>query len=42
MDHEMTKNNIDVYIDFKSPYAYIAIDPTRKFAKKNIKKTLIK
>ena len=30
----MTKNNIDVYIDFKSPYAYIAIDPTRKFAKK--------
>lgn len=33
MDHKMTKNNIDVYIDFKSPYAYIAIDPTRKFAK---------
>ena len=27
-------NKIDVYIDFKSPYAYLSIDPTRELAKK--------
>jgi len=31
----MNKNNIDTYIDFKSPYAYLAIEPSRKFAKKH-------
>jgi 2-hydroxychromene-2-carboxylate isomerase len=25
--------NLTVYIDFKSPYAYLAIEPTRRLAK---------
>ena len=31
----MNKDNIDIYIDFKSPYAYLAVEPSRKFAKKH-------
>ncbi|MBT4109174.1 MAG: DsbA family protein [Alphaproteobacteria bacterium] len=31
----MKNNIIDIYIDFKSPYAYLAINPSIKFAKRN-------
>ncbi|MFP6780031.1 MAG: DsbA family protein [Alphaproteobacteria bacterium] len=31
----MKKNCIDIYIDFKSPYAYLAVEPSIIFAKKN-------
>ena len=31
----MKNNIIEIYIDFKSPYAYLAIDPSIKFAKHN-------
>ena len=31
----MKNNIIDIYIDFKSPYAYLAIDPSITFAKQN-------
>ena len=31
----MKNNTIDVYIDFKSPYAYLAIEPSINFAKEN-------
>ena len=31
----MKKNIIEIYIDFKSPYAYLAIDSSIKFAKHN-------
>ena len=31
----MKKNIIEIYIDFKSPYAYLAIDSSIKFAKNN-------
>ena len=29
------ENNIDIYIDFKSPYAYLSIEPSRKIALKH-------
>ena len=29
----MNNNNISIYIDFKSPYTYLAIKPSKKFAK---------
>jgi len=29
----MNNNIISIYIDFKSPYAYLAIEPSKKFAK---------
>ena len=28
----MKNNNIDIYIDFKSPYAYLSIEPSREIA----------
>lgn len=31
----MKKKSIDIYIDFKSPYAYLAVEPSIIFAKKN-------
>ena len=31
----MKNNIIEIYIDFKSPYAYLAIDSSIKFAKRN-------
>lgn len=31
----MNKKSIDIYIDFKSPYAYLAIAPSIVFAEKN-------
>lgn len=31
----MKNNTIDVYLDFKSPYAYLAIEPSINFAKEN-------
>ena len=31
----MKKKLIDIYIDFKSPYAYLAIEPSIKFANNN-------
>ena len=31
----MKNNIIDIYIDFKSPYAYLAIQPSIKFTKRN-------
>ena len=29
----MNNNSISIYIDFKSPYSYLAIEPSKKFAK---------
>ena len=31
----MKNNIIDIYIDFKSPYAYLAVEPSIAFAKQN-------
>ena len=31
----MKKKLINIYIDFKSPYAYLAIEPSIKFANNN-------
>ena len=31
----MKNNTIDVYVDFKSPYAFLAIEPSINFAKEN-------
>jgi len=31
----MEKKSIDIYIDFKSPYAYLAIKPSIEFAREN-------
>jgi len=31
----MNKDNIDIYIDFKSPYAYLAVKPSILFSKEN-------
>ena len=29
----MNNNSIRIYIDFKSPYSYLAMEPSKKFAK---------
>ena len=31
----MKNNTIDIYVDFKSPYAFLAIEPSINFAKEN-------
>ncbi len=31
----ITENTIDIYIDFKSPYAYLAVEPSIVFSKEN-------
>ena len=31
----ITENTIDIYIDFKSPYAYLAVEPSIIFSKEN-------